>query len=173
MPWLDVGVTDPNKRQYKKWEYPFKKWPRDEKFWFDMTTRTLSSIVALAVVGLIVLVAGLDSRDSQWKFVISALFVFGLLLMFVVMVLLASLVWEEFGPRKTHYYPDKGGVSFRLGRGILKNRFSMSPSVDTDAHLPEWEIYKDRVFARYAEMMEDPKNHKTSLAFNYRDLSTK
>lgn len=54
-----------DERQWKAWEYPLKKWPREEKFWLDMTTRTLSALVATAVIGVAAVIIGIGTPEQR------------------------------------------------------------------------------------------------------------
>lgn len=51
----------------KPWQYP-SKWFREEKFWFDMTTRTLSALVAAGVIGLVAIASGFGTHEQRIGF---------------------------------------------------------------------------------------------------------
>lgn len=166
-------VDDKEKRKYRAWEYPLKKWPRDEKFWMDMTTRTLSGIVSVGVIGTIVLLGGLQSTDNQERLLRISVFTIGALVLSLILLVLVVSVWTDYGPRKTIYFPAEGGASFRTGRGRLKDDFEMYHLTEPK-DLPEWEIYKDRAFKWYAEQMSSPEYQGNSgwlLGISYHRLS--
>jgi hypothetical protein len=57
-------VTERNEPEYRPWQYP-GKWLREEKFWFDITTRTLSALVAAGVIALAAVVAGIGTYEQR------------------------------------------------------------------------------------------------------------
>ncbi|WP_241473801.1 hypothetical protein [Mycolicibacterium neoaurum] len=52
-----MTAGDDTPKTYKPWQYP-KKWAGEEKFWFDMWTRTWSALIAALVIFLTAKTAG-------------------------------------------------------------------------------------------------------------------
>lgn len=66
-------MTEPEEPKPKAWEYPLKRWPREEKFWFDIFTRTISAVVAALIVFATARLAGYFSTVA-WSSVFKAVF---------------------------------------------------------------------------------------------------
>jgi len=78
-------VSEPDERPLRPYQYP-AKWFREEKFWFDMTTRTLSALTAAGALGLAAVISGFGTHDQRVQIlktigvvVIGTLFIIGYL----------------------------------------------------------------------------------------------
>ncbi|MDD7814451.1 hypothetical protein PP713_17945 [Mycobacterium sp. CSUR Q5927] len=86
-------MTDP--RELRPWQYP-GKWFREEKFWFDMTTRTLSALTAAGVIALFAVIAGLGTHEQRINILRIIGVIVGALLFTVIYICIFAKRWDRY-----------------------------------------------------------------------------
>jgi hypothetical protein len=121
-------VTEPETPPppFRIWQYPIKKWPREETFWREMTTRTLSALLAAGVIALIAVIAGLGTPEQR----VNVLRAVGIVIAAAIVFAVLGYVIMRFLPRRTVLLISPERVVASMGRGRPRKRFILKGDKD-------------------------------------------
>jgi hypothetical protein len=137
-----MRVPEPDRPQYSPWEYPFRKWPREESFWREMTTRTLSALIAASLIALAAVLSGVGTHDQRIQVLKTLGFsVLGVVVVYGVVKLTLRTV--KLLPRKTRIYVRQGTfITVIYGRLGKKKQTKLRVDAQSAGF---WQQHKERI----------------------------
>jgi len=122
------------------------KWLNEEKFWFDMFTRTLSALVAAGVIGLGGILAGLGTHDQRMAVLRIGAGSVGVIVGLLALVFIAA----RFLPASSVVDIQQDQLTVTIGRGGRKGRYIYRGDKDSEF----WMKNRDKFYKQLKHLPE-------------------